>query len=131
MQPELSRGVLAAAAGGRLVQGVYVDPRTMSAGVELRGSSVAITDAGRRPVRDSVPSDFPPSRRPGLGWFRTVRYVQEGEVTRFGIVVLSPKDRPIRILIEWATARLAEEYARSLSGVSGYWVVTLQQVAVA
>ncbi|WP_261554850.1 hypothetical protein [Frankia tisae] len=54
-----------------------------------------------------------------------------GDVVEFGIVILDgPGNYPIRALTGWATVRAAETYARTLTGIAGYRVVTLQRVAV-
>ncbi len=118
MQTEFSRDVPADAEGGRSDRARSADPPSVT-GVELRRSPTAVTHTGRGSVPVPVPSRPPPIRRPGLDWSRAGRDVPEGEVVKFGVVLLGQDERPTTVLHSWATVQEAEEYARDHVGGTG------------
>ncbi|TFE27389.1 hypothetical protein E0F15_16390 [Frankia sp. B2] len=65
------------------------------------------------------PSRTLPTPRPGLDWIP----VRDGAPANYSISVLDGEGNPVETLIGWSTPQLADEYARTLTGIAGYRVV--------
>ncbi|MCL9762394.1 hypothetical protein [Frankia sp. AiPa1] len=55
--------------------------------------------------------------------------VTGGELVSYAVIVLNADDQPVEALGGWDTARQAEEYARTLTGIAGYRIVPLGHIA--
>jgi hypothetical protein len=60
-----------------------------------------------------------PVRRPGLHWTQP----RDPRALDYAISVLDGEGNQIESLVGWATESLAEDHARTLTGIAGYRIV--------